>query len=753
VPHSARGFFYRCCLTCTLLIALLLGKSDLDGSPQSADPPPRDAAAHLLDDPPTPFEPLRPRSESEGDRLRSAALFAAGRIHQKGKRYDQALRFYQRCARYDPQNVDVLRRVIQLARHLDRHTETARYSVLLVDREVSDSLDLLRAFVYLREAGQRRRALNMYEKEIQRRKPDLREPAWIELHKLAGDAYLLEEQYERAAEALSFVDGALRKPEEYGLDDETVELLEGGDPTALYELIGEAYLKAKRIDRAKAAFDRADRQEGEEDGTEDDNDVQGRKWYHAARVHAAAGRAKKAEAVLQRYFDAGLSSEGDGPYRLLAEILQPAKRQIKRLETLHEQDTDNHELAYFLGEKYINAERFQDARRLIERYVDDHPQGRALRCLVQAYHQIGDHEAFLDLAGGLAERFQTLAGLGEPLEKVAADKAFTDAVIAAARKRAAGAQDGLDFGQMLAAAMLASQAQQYDAASEFFAMAASQRDDEKGAVFETWGLDLLAAERYADAEGVFRRALLEKLLESDRPIFRYYLSAALAMQEKYDAALAAAREAVKDNPDSAEFIYRVAWILYMADRRDEAIRAYTQLIERFDADQSSVAVRDLLREVRLTLSHLHTLQKEMSLAEELLEQVLDEFPEDRGAGNDLGYLWADRGVHLERALKMIQAACDEEPDNAAYRDSLGWVLYRLGRHEEAIEHLKRAAETEDPDGVILEHLGDVHKAMDEAPAAQKAWQRALKAFESEEDVEGSQRVRDKLQRLTDGVKP
>ena len=71
----------------------------------------------------------------------------------------------------------------------------------------------------------------------------------------------------------------------------------------------------------------------------------------------------------------------------------------------------------------------------------------------------------------------------------------------------------------------------------------------------------------------------------------------------------------------------------------------------------------------------------------------------------MGYLWADQGTHLERALKMIRTAVAAEPDNAAYRDSLGWVFYRLGRYPEAVAELEKAAAKE-PAAEVLDHLGD-----------------------------------------------
>ena len=97
--------------------------------------------------------------------------------------------------------------------------------------------------------------------------------------------------------------------------------------------------------------------------------------------------------------------------------------------------------------------------------------------------------------------------------------------------------------------------------------------------------------------------------------------------------------------------------------------------------------------------------------------MLDEFPDDVAALNDLGYIWADQNVRLQRAHRMIRQAVEEDPQNAAYRDSLGWVLYRLGRPEEALVELEKAAADGEPDPVILDHLGDVYHATNQPQKA------------------------------------
>ena len=120
--------------------------------------------------------------------------------------------------------------------------------------------------------------------------------------------------------------------------------------------------------------------------------------------------------------------------------------------------------------------------------------------------------------------------------------------------------------------------------------------------------------------------------------------------------------------------------------------------------------------------------------------MLDEYPEDAAALNELGYLWADQGVHLDRALEMIRKAVAAEPDNAAYRDSLGWVLYRLGRGEEAVAELQKAAAGKDPDGEILDHLGDALAKIGRADKADEAWRRTAAAFRKAKE-EKSERSR------------
>jgi Flp pilus assembly protein TadD len=160
----------------------------------------------------------------------------------------------------------------------------------------------------------------------------------------------------------------------------------------------------------------------------------------------------------------------------------------------------------------------------------------------------------------------------------------------------------------------------------------------------------------------------------------------------------------------------------------ESAKAYEEFLRRFGDRYGDAALRATVREAKLTLSSLCTQTGRADEAEEWLEQVLDEFPDETGVKNDLGYLWADRGVHLQRALRMVQQAIDDDPDNHAFRDSLGWVLYRMGRYPEAVEQLRKAVREESPDGEILDHLAEAQLRAEGEIAARATWQRALEVL-------------------------
>jgi tetratricopeptide (TPR) repeat protein len=72
--------------------------------------------------------------------------------------------------------------------------------------------------------------------------------------------------------------------------------------------------------------------------------------------------------------------------------------------------------------------------------------------------------------------------------------------------------------------------------------------------------------------------------------------------------------------------------------------------------------------------------------------------------NSLGYILADQGIMLERALELCKKAVNLNKGNANYLDSLGWTYYKLGQTKLAKYYLRQALELSEGEESIRDHL-------------------------------------------------
>ncbi len=120
------------------------------------------------------------------------------------------------------------------------------------------------------------------------------------------------------------------------------------------------------------------------------------------------------------------------------------------------------------------------------------------------------------------------------------------------------------------------------------------------------------------------------------------------------------------------------------------------------------------------------------------EKAIELKPDFSDALNYLGYMWAEQGVQLEKALDLIERAVKMEPENEAYLDSLAWVLHQMGRSAEALPlQLQAIEKSTEPDATLFDHLGDIYRRLDRLDEAREAWTRA-------QELEPKPEVRTKL---------
>jgi len=105
-----------------------------------------------------------------------------------------------------------------------------------------------------------------------------------------------------------------------------------------------------------------------------------------------------------------------------------------------------------------------------------------------------------------------------------------------------------------------------------------------------------------------------------------------------------------------------------------------------------------------TLAYAAWLQKQYKNAVEFYEKALEIDSDNATAMNSMGYILADTGMDIMRALRLCRRAVDSSPQSAAYLDSLGWAYYKSGEILEARTWLRRALEIAPDEEVIIKHF-------------------------------------------------
>jgi len=117
-----------------------------------------------------------------------------------------------------------------------------------------------------------------------------------------------------------------------------------------------------------------------------------------------------------------------------------------------------------------------------------------------------------------------------------------------------------------------------------------------------------------------------------------------------------------------------------------------------------------------------------------MKQVIVLAPEHANALNYLGYTYADLGINLEEAEKLVQKALALKPDDGYITDSLGWVYYKQGRYQEALAVLLKAAELVADDPIVLEHVGDAYQKLGEKGKALEYYRKSLSIREKDREA-------------------
>jgi tetratricopeptide (TPR) repeat protein len=234
---------------------------------------------------------------------------------------------------------------------------------------------------------------------------------------------------------------------------------------------------------------------------------------------------------------------------------------------------------------------------------------------------------------------------------------------------------------------------------------------------------------YRDAhlwkEAVSVAAEASKALPDDRSVQLMY-AFQLADTGKADEGLALAKKQLKGTPakpqpEDRETLIALSNIDLRLHRSADA-QAYLD-----KADALSNKPEDHMY-VSLLRATVYDHDKQYDLAEAEYRKALAIDPNNATVLNDLGYMFADRGVNLPEALKMIQKAVELDPQNGAFLDSLGWVYFKMGNYAQAEENLHKAIDRTSTDASIHDHLGEVYEKTGKLQLAVAQWERSMSEY-------------------------
>ncbi len=718
------------------------------------------AAAGQLEDPPELLRPDQSLTEAQRDHAEAIALYTHGRVLlQRGSQlsdkeqtavFREALRCYQRAWMFDSQLVQVMEDIAPLAFMLERQGEATRYAILAAEQQEVPAELYLRAALVLSEQDQHPRALALYRKLAANPENPADALTQFEIGRLS----LLVGDFEAAAKSFAIVRDALDTPTDVSLTEQDRSRLLR-QPEVTYALFGEAFLRAKRLDDAETMFRRSDTAKPNAPLLQ----------LRLAQINRLRGVKDEALRQLDEYFASKTTSAGMLPYVLLADLLDeqgepstepgekadsrpPSPALLERLQALAAADPNNAFLGYYLADRLRAADRFDEAIAQFQKMLALESAADGHQGLVEIFAKQRAVEPLLLQLAAVAGETGSLSPLETQLEPFKTDGPLRDALCQLADEKLADPAHPSARGIAMAMALVEAELGDVARAEHFWNTALQSPSPVAGVFTVNYGIALLQRNEAARAADAFQRALTDKLLPEREAQLYFYLTGACTLAKDYDRALQAAREAARLEPNSVRMVAREAWVLFQAKRFDEAEAAYRRVLDKFENDFTSDDNREALRDLRMVVSAMHVEQGQIADAEECLLQVLDEFPEDIGAFNDLGYLWCDEGQHLERSLRMIEKAIAAEPDNTAYRDSLGWALYRLGQFDRAVAELEKAAQSDSVDGVIFEHLGDAQAGANQIPAALESWRKAATHYEQQSDTVRLQKVQEKIKSRT-----
>ena len=253
--------------------------------------------------------------------------------------------------------------------------------------------------------------------------------------------------------------------------------------------------------------------------------------------------------------------------------------------------------------------------------------------------------------------------------------------------------------------------------------------------------DTLLAENFYKTKNFVKAKKIYNEIGKKGKIFLWYAAKQnakiLIEEKKNDQALKDLSKAF--NQLSEKSIYEkfdYARFLKNNDQFEDSVKFYTEIIKKIDKNHPLYPKATDGRGV--SYERLGEWEK----AEKDLLSSLEVSPDQAYVINYLAYSWIEKGINIEKSLKMLEKANNLKSNDPYITDSLGWALFKLGKYSESKKYLQSAIKLMPEDPVINDHYGDVLWMNGNKIQARYYWKNTLNLEDTEDNMKD--KIKNKL---------
>ena len=248
-----------------------------------------------------------------------------------------------------------------------------------------------------------------------------------------------------------------------------------------------------------------------------------------------------------------------------------------------------------------------------------------------------------------------------------------------------------------------------------------------------YGFDTLMAENFYKINDFNTSKKIYEKLKNKGSALKWHshkqISRILIQQEMKDKSIILLQKAydqlkykgVYETFDYAEFLKN-------NEKFENAINYYSELLNLIDVNHPLYAEATDGRGVA------YERLGEWKKAEKDLLNSLKAKPDQAYVMNYLAYSWVEKGIKIEKSLKMLEKANKIKSNDPYIIDSLGWALFKLKRYDESQKYLQTALKLMPADPIVNDHYGDVLWKNGKEIQARYYWNYVLNLEKAEKDL-------------------